>query len=224
MKRRLLSLLVVPIAVLVTWTGWIAVGSYVRAPGLVAALERQGALSSSPSSLSRPRLCALVAVQDPTFYRHQGVGLGDGPLGHTTLTQAVGKGLFFQNFEPGLLHQRKLELMVAAWAFDRRVPKTMQVQLFLNRAYFGAAGSGEIIGFPAAAHAFFGKELQTLTDREYFSLLAMLDAPNRYHVLRNAGANAERVHNIERQVQQACGEGCFQGERPVPCSAHVVSR
>lgn len=125
------------------------------------------------------------------------------------------QGLFFQQFGPGLLHHRKLELMVAAWAFDRRVPKTTQVQVFLNCAYFRATQGGEITGFPSAGRAFFGKQLQVLTNREYLSLLAMLEAPNRYHILRNAGANADRVHCIERQVQQACREDSFQGERPV---------
>lgn len=224
MKRHLIAVLIVPFAVLLAWIGWMVGAAYVRAPGLVAALEREGALGFSPSDLSRTRLCALVVVQDRTFYRHHGIGLGDGPLGHTTLTQALGKGLFFQNFAPGLLHHRKVELMIAAWAFDRRIPKSMQLRLFLNRAYLGGADGRVIVGFPVAAQAFFGRDLQSLTDREYFSLLAMLEAPDRYHVLRHASANAERVQSIERRVQQACGDGCFQGERPLPCPGQAASR
>jgi membrane carboxypeptidase/penicillin-binding protein len=212
---------VVPTVAFITWIGWIALPAYIRTPTLLAALERDGAFAFSPSELPRARLCALLVVQDPTFYRHDGIGLVDGPLGHTTLTQALGKGLFFKKFTPGLLHHRKIELMIAAWAFDRRVPKTRQLQLFLNRTYFGSYEDHEILGFPAAARAFFGKHLQSLTDEEYLGLLAMLEAPNRYHVLLDARANAARVHNIRQRVLQACGEGCFQGERPVPCAVQV---
>jgi membrane carboxypeptidase/penicillin-binding protein len=222
MRRLVIAVLVVPIVALVTWIGWIALRSYNRTPALLAALERDGAFAFSPSELPRARLRALLVVQDPTFYRHNGIGLVDGPLGHTTLTQALGKGLFFKIFTPGLLRYRKIELMIAAWAFDRRVPKTRQLQLYLNRAGFGSFEAHEILGFPAAARAFFGKDLQRLTDEDYLGLLAMLEAPNRYHVLRDARANAVRVHNIQQQVRHACGEGCFQGERPVPCVVPVA--
>jgi len=79
------------------------------------------------------RLCALLAAQDRTFYRHHGIGLGDSHFGHTTLTQSIGKGLFFKRFDPGLLRQRKVRLMVAAFAFDQRISKETQLRLFLNR-------------------------------------------------------------------------------------------
>jgi hypothetical protein len=217
MRRRVIAALVVPIVALITWMGWIALRSYNRTPTLLAALERDGAFAFSPLELPRARLCALLLVQDPTFYLNSGIGLFDGPLGHTTLAQALGKWLFFKSFSPGFLHHRKIELMIAAWAFDRRVPKTRQLQLYLNRAAFGSFEDRDILGFPDAARAFFGKDLQSITEEEYLGLLAMLDAPNRYHVLRNAGVNAARVRNLRQRVLHACGEGCFQGERPAPC-------
>ena len=130
------------------------------------------------SELARGRLCALLAVQDATFYRHRGIGLADGHLGHTTITQSIGKGLFFNGFSPGLLRYRKIRLMVAAWAFDRRISKETQLRIYLNRTYFGGAGGQAIMGFPAAAGAFYGKRLDQLSDSEYFGLLAMLEAPN----------------------------------------------
>jgi penicillin-binding protein 1B len=107
--------------------------------------------------------------------------------------------------------------MVAAWAFDRCVSKETQLRLFLNRTYFGTTGGREVIGFPAAAGEFYGKTVDQLSDPEYLSLLAMLDGPNSYHVVLQPKVNAERVAIIQRQVERACGEGCFQGEAPVPC-------
>jgi membrane peptidoglycan carboxypeptidase len=218
MRKRLISIALIVVGALMAWMGWVAAGAYVRAPEMVAVLERAGALPLSPSELPRNRLCALLAVDDPTFYKHQGIGLADGPPGHTTITQAIGKGLFFHGFDPGFLRHRKIRLMVAAWVFDRRISKETQLRIFLNRAGFGSMGEREVLGFPAAAHAFFGKPIDRLSEREYLGLLAMLAAPNRYHILRQPQANAERVARFEKQVERACGEGCFQGEKPVPCT------
>ena len=126
--------------------------------------------------------------------------------------------LFFDRSSPGLLHFGKIKLMIAAWGFARSVPKSTQLRMFLNRAYFGTMDGREILGFPSAAVTFFGKSLSALSDQEFFGLLAMLEAPNRYHVVRQREANAARVQTIERQIQVACGDGCFGGDRPVPCS------
>ena len=218
MRKRLILTVLVIMAALLSWVFWIAATSYLRAPGMVAELDRAGVLPFSASELPGSRLCALLVVQDPTFYRHQGIGLADGPLGHTTIAQSIGKGLFFNGFNPGLLHHRKIRLMVAAWAFDRRISKDTQLRLFLNRAYFGSAGGRAVIGFPAAAGAFFGKPLGQLSESEYFGLLAMLEMPNSYHVVLQPKVNAERVAMILQKVQRACGDGCFQGDAPVPCA------
>jgi membrane carboxypeptidase/penicillin-binding protein len=218
MRKRLILTVMVLLAALLLWLVWIAATSYMRAPRMVAELDRAGVLPFSASELPRSRLCALLVVQDPTFYRHQGIGFADGPLGHTTITQSIGKGLFFNSFNPGFLRHRKIRLMVAAWAFDRRISKDTQLRIFLNRAYFGSAGGRGIIGFPAAARAFYGKPLGQISNVEYLGLLAMLEAPNSYHVILQQKVNAERVARIRQKVQTACGEGCFQGDAPVPCA------
>lgn len=108
--------------------------------------------------------------------------------------------------------------MIAAWAFDRRISKETQLKLFLNRAYLGNVEGKPVFGFPAAATAYYGKSLGQISDSEYLSLIAMLEAPNRDHVILRPKANTERVAWIRQQVQRACGTGCFQGEAPVPSS------
>ncbi|MCM3872362.1 MAG: transglycosylase domain-containing protein [Pyrinomonadaceae bacterium] len=202
MKRRriLIALLVLAVFPL-AWAAVTGVRAYLRAPQLVAELD----LPFAPSELSERRICALLAVQDPSFYRHQGIGLLDGHPGHTTLTQAVCKGLYFNGFSPGVLRQRKIKLMISAWAFDRQIPKDTQLRIFLNRGYFGDEDGKEILGFPAASTAFFGKDLRSVSELEYLSLLAMLDAPNSYNVVKYPEANAARVRSIETQVQSVCG-------------------
>jgi len=217
MPKRIVLTILVAVGALLAWVVWTGAVAFLRAPGMVADLERAGGLPLSPSDLPKSRVCALLAVDDPTFYLHQGIGLFDGPPGHTTITQAIGKGLFFNGFDPGFLRHRKIRLMVAAWAFDRRISKEMQLRVFLNRAYFGSMDERGVLGFPAAARAYFGKPLDRVSDREYLGLLAMLEAPSRYHVQRQPQANAERVARLEMRIKEACREGCFEGESPIPC-------
>src|SRR5262245_40952438 len=47
----------------------------------------------------------LLAVQDPTFYRHHGVNLLARPGRMTTVTQGLVKFLYFERFEPGVLNK-----------------------------------------------------------------------------------------------------------------------
>jgi membrane carboxypeptidase/penicillin-binding protein len=220
MTKRLFLAGLTIVAAALLWTAWIAAGTYIRAPRMVSKLEDAGALPFSPSELPKNRICALlVGDRDTTFFRHHGIGLAEGHLGHTTITQAIGKFLFFNGFSPGFLHHRKIQLMVAARAFDGRISKETQLKLFLNRVYLGNAEGKPVFGFPAAATAYYGKSLGQLSDSEYLGLVAMLEAPSRDHVILQPKANAERAAWIRQQVQRACGSGCFQGEAPVPCSA-----
>ena len=217
MKRRVLTAIVIaPAVVLFVSMLWIASSTYARAPRLVAEVERAHPFPLSPAELPKSRLCPLLVVQDRTFFRHQGIGLTDGPPGHTTLTQGVGKHLFFRQYKPGLVG--KIRLMISAWAFDRRISKEKQLDIFLNRAYFGTFDGQSVNGFAAAASKFYGKDFRDLTDREFASILAMLDAPNRYDPLRHPEVNAERTRRIEQSVRRACREGCFTGPQPLPCS------
>ncbi len=172
--RLILAVLLLVAAALLSGLLWMASTSYIDAPRLVAELDRGGNMPFPPSDLAKGRICALLAVTDPTFYRHQGIGLADGLLGHTTITQSIGKGLFLDGFTPVLLHHRKIQLMVAAWAFDRRISKETQLRIFLNRTYFEGSRGQEVFGFPAAGGAFYGKTPGQLSDSEFFGLLAML--------------------------------------------------
>ena len=212
-RRFLLAVLILP-AVLCLWVAFIATSAYLQAPRLVAAVDAP----FPPSQLPNRHICALLSIQDPTFFRHEGLALDAGKPGHTTITQGIGKSLYFDRFTPGKLRQRKVKLMISAWAFNRRISKETQLRLFLNMAYFGATDDGgEILGFPAAAAAFFGKELRAVSDREFLSLVVMLDGPNRYHVLRHPETNAARVRKMEPWVARACDPRCLSKVLPEPC-------
>ncbi len=203
-RRHIAGTVLAPAAVCLLWFAGVGVNAHRKAPQLVGKLEQSGALSLDPATLPPGRVCTLLAVQDPTFYRHHGIGLFDGPPLHTTVTQSICKGLFFEGFSPGLLRHRKIMLMVDAWVLDGQISKQRQLRVFMNRAYFGNMNGGEVLGFEAAARAFFGRNVRELSDHEYLALVAMLVAPNTYHVVVEADANATRVAALAQVVRAAC--------------------
>jgi len=204
-------------AILALAAATVATLAYWKAPRLVADLERSGALPLDPATLPPTRICVLLAVQDRTFFRHHGIGLLDGPPLHTTITQSICKGLFFRRFSPGPLRYRKLMLMVDAWAFDLRVPKQTQLRIFMNRAFLGNKNGAEVLGFEAAANAYFGRGILDISDREYLALVSMLLAPNTYHVVHELEANRKRAQELERRVAAACPPSCVDVPPHAPC-------
>ncbi len=203
-RKHLLVVVALVFAVMTTLLGQVLI-AYHRSPTLVAALEGSRSLPMMSSSLTPRYLCALLQVQDPTFLSHHGVGLMHGSPGHTTITQAVCKVLFFpEGFRPGFLRNKKVRLMLIALAFDRRISKDTQLRLFLNLTYMGTINGVEVTGFAEAATRYFQKPFRELSEREYLSLLAMLDGPNRFNPLAHPNLNATRVKEIERVMATGC--------------------
>ncbi len=192
---------------------------YLRAPGALAALEQTSGSEVDPATFPPARICALLAAQDRAFFRHHGLGLFDGPPGHTTLTQGLCKGLYFEHFSPGMLRHRKIALMAFAVGFDLRVPKQAQLRAFVNHVYLGSANGVEVLGFPAAARAYFKRDLADLNDREYLSLVGMLVAPRTYHVILQPEASARRTQEIEAQIKASCSKRCLESPPYAPCAA-----
>lgn len=147
------------------------------------------------ADLPEERLQALLRVEDPGFYQHQGVDFWTPGAGLTTLTQAMVKYLYFENFRPGF--QKIEQSLIARFAVSPLVSKDDQLTVFVNTAYFGKYRDQEVRGFPQAAEAYFGKPFSDLTRREYLALVAMLIAPNSYCPRRHPERNAARVERIE---------------------------
>lgn len=146
------------------------------------------------SALGQERIGLLLAVEDPTFYRHRGVDLDTPGAGMTTLTQGLVKLLYFPDgFKPGIAKIR--QTLIAQYALDALVGKEEQLHLFLNIAYFGTINGRPVHGFAAAANAYFGKGVSELTNREFLSLIAMFIGPDT--LKPGTENNLRRVKAIE---------------------------
>lgn len=197
--RRALGLLV---AAVVIWLGLAATQAWLRSPTLVAQLEENGSLELEATDLSAWQACALIAIQDPAFYIHRGVGLFHGRFGHVTVTQAVAKRLF--GYEPGFLNRGKFRVMAMSLALDRRFSKDDQLRIFLNRAYLGAVDEEQILGFAAASRTYFNRELDEITDQQFLALVAMLFRPTAWSVAAHPDQNAAGVAQLGPIVERHC--------------------
>ena len=165
-------------------------------PGILADLKSDWPDWHTLEQFPSERVEGLLLVSDPGFYEHSGVDLLTRGAGITTITQGLVKRLFFESFQPGLA---KYKQSLIAWsALDRMVDKRTQLELFLNTAYLGTSNGQPVYGFPRAAVMYLGRPVGELSRREFLSLVAMLIAPQTFHVHRRPESNRRRVERIER--------------------------
>lgn len=153
-------------------------------------------------TLTLQRTIILLRVEDPTFWTNNGIDFSTPGAGITTLSQSLGKRIFFERFRPGF---PKGELIVLTrFALYPKVDKLRTLRAFLATAYFGHRDGRAVIGIGSAARAWYGKPLAALSDREYLSLIAMGPAPKKLDSMRHPAANADRVARIERLIAGHC--------------------
>jgi membrane peptidoglycan carboxypeptidase len=170
-------------------------------------------------TLPPERARMLVAVEDPSFWTNDGTDFFSPGAGMTTMTQALGKLIYFPNgFKPGF---QKIELiLIAKFATAPMESKTDILRAFTANAYLGHDEQGDVVGFSEGAHRWFGKDLSALSDDEFLSLVAMLPGPGALDPGRHTPANAERVARIKRLIAHQCTprgvrdvllQGCAKG-------------
>ena len=153
-------------------------------------------------TLSPTRTTMLLRVEDPTFATNKGLDFSTPGASMTTVSQSLGKRIFFERFRPGF---PKGELIVLTrFALYPEVDKQRTLKAFLATAYFGHRDGREVVGIGPAARAWFGKPLAALSDREFLSLVAMGPSPRTLDPVRHAAANADRVARIERLLAGRC--------------------
>jgi len=153
-------------------------------------------------NLPKRRVAMLLRVEDPTFWTNDGVDFSTSGAGMTTISQSLGKRIFFDDFKPGF---RKGELLaLTRFALVPKVPKDRILNAWLARTYLGTRDGRPVTGFADGARTWIGKPLRDLSDREFLTLVALGPAPDRFKPTRDAAGNRERVRRIERLLAGAC--------------------
>ena len=182
------------------YLGWRVVTERSRVSGRVDAII--AAADPQERALPADRIKILLTIEDPTFLTNKGIDFASPGAGMTTLSQSLGKRIFFGRFRPGF---PKGELIVLTrFALYPKVDKSRTLTAFLATAEFGRRSGRPVIGFADASRTWLGKPLGVLDDRDYLALVAMLPAPATYNPLRHPAANADRVARIERLLARRC--------------------
>ena len=133
---------------------------------------------------------ALIAIEDRSFYSHNGVnvfGIARAAItnlikgtsqGGSTLTQQLAKMLYLK---PEKKLKRKVqEAMLAVW-LESKYDKDKLLELYFNRAYYGAGANG----IEAASQKYFDKSARYLNLSESALLAGLMKAPSAYNPLRH---------------------------------------
>ncbi len=165
---------------------------------IVAAALASDSMKLELTDLSEQQLNALIKVQDPGFYTHNGVDFTTPGTGVTTISQGLVKMYYFENFKPG--PQKIEQTLIARFAFDPLTPKETILKLFINEAYLGQTNGKPLKGFEDASRFYFNKGFREVSWDEYLSLIAMIRAPFNFHYINKREANLERVERIKKML------------------------
>lgn len=198
MLKKLLLILGLLLTGVLVYYGIVIINARIKTPGIVQQSLASGRMKLELSDFSTEQLEALLKVEDPNFYLHKGFDITTPGAGVTTISQAMVKMYYFEDFKPGI--QKIKQTLIARFAFDPLTPKDTILKLFINEVYLGQNGAHAIKGFENAANFHHGKSFKKLSWDEYLSLLAMPLAPATYDYTKQKEANTDRVSKIKRML------------------------
>jgi len=160
------------------WEAWAVYDARQKTAAIFAPFQDGTALEMTWDDLSERQQNILLTVEDPRFFHHGGVDIQTPGAGITTITQALAKRLYFEKFTPGFA---KIEQsLIAMMVINPLVTKDVQMNTFLNVAYFGTDDGDQIIGFRHAARRYIGIPINEMSDLAFVRLVAMLIGPDTY--------------------------------------------
>ncbi|HTG32476.1 MAG TPA: PBP1A family penicillin-binding protein [Thermoanaerobaculia bacterium] len=129
----------------------------------------------------------VLAAEDSGFFIHPGVspsGIvralwvnlrgGEVQQGGSTITQQLVKNVYLNSHRT---LSRKAEEAAIAMMLELRHGKRAILEAYLNEIYLGRSGPANVIGFGAAARAFFGRDAAELTLAQAATLAGMIQSP-----------------------------------------------
>jgi membrane carboxypeptidase/penicillin-binding protein len=199
MKKLLRKSFVAVGLILITaiiYYGTVILNARANTPAIVNDALNSGRMKLELNDLTDEQKQALLKVQDPNFYHHNGFDISTPGTGVTTISQGLVKLYYFENFKPGI--QKIKQTLIARFAFDIMTPKDTIFKLFINDVYLGQHKGKAVHGFENAANIYLNKSFRDLTWDEYLSLVAMIRSPNTLHYVNNHVVNQDRVLRIKK--------------------------
>jgi penicillin-binding protein 1A len=162
--------------------------------------------------LPKSLIDAIVATEDPSFFRHGGVDIrgilravwadafkvfsGRRPEGGSTITQQLARSLFLHR-EVSL--RRKLKELWVSREIEKLYPKQKILELYCNHFFLGHG----TYGVQSAANLFFGKDVADLSLEESAMIAGIFRGPAVYSPYTNpTGTLNRRNHVFNRMVAE----------------------
>ncbi len=150
---------------------------------------------------------AVLAAEDDRYYGHPGVDwrgilraalqllvTGEKTQGGSTITMQVARNFFLTREKTYL---RKISEILLALRIERELSKDEILELYLNKIYFGHRA----YGVAAAAHVYYGVDLQSLGLPEFAMIAGLPKAPSSLNPITDPARAAERRNYILRRMR-----------------------
>jgi penicillin-binding protein 1A len=169
----------------------------------IAVYELENSQPVSLSQVPQNVIQAFLAVEDRTFYNHDGVNIrslaravlsnaegGSARQGASTITQQVVK----VEYLAGLERDGRYKILQAHYAvmLEREKSKNEILERYLNTIYFG----NNAYGIQAAAEVYFGVPVEQLTLEQGAFLAGLVQAPTSYDPIRRPEFSARRYSQV----------------------------
>ena len=154
---------------------------------------------------------AILAAEDGKFYEHSGVdwlaalrvaytNLTTGSrIGASTITMQVARNFFLTRERMGLAgYLRKANEVVLTYKIEQELTKDQILELYINQIFLGQRA----FGFAAAAQAYYGKPLASITVAEAAMLAGLPKAPSAYNPFANASRATLRQQYVLRRMRE----------------------
>lgn len=145
------------------------------------------------SDMSPTLINAFVAVEDKTFWEHngfnvvrlvgsvwQGFSKGDRIKGTSTITQQLARNIYLTEIKSVRSIERKIKEAHYAIQIEKHLQKEQIIEAYLNTIYLGAGANG----VEAAAQAYFSKEAKDLDLVESAMIAGIPASPLNYSPMR----------------------------------------
>lgn len=151
---------------------------------------------------------AFISAEDSSFYEHGGISFiailraaikntiaGYKKQGGSTITQQVARGMLLS---PKKDYTRKVREIILAMMMENNLSKQEILEIYLNHVYLGQSS----YGVQAAAHAYFGKDVQDLSLAEIAVMAGLTKAPSRDNPARDLAAAKRRQAYVLQRLQE----------------------
>ncbi|QJT10265.1 penicillin-binding protein 1A [Oceanidesulfovibrio marinus] len=177
---------------------------YARDGQILGYLARERRFLVSFDQIPEHARQAFLAMEDHTFYEHEGVDIsaiiraffvnmqhGSIVQGGSTINQQIIKRLLLTSRKN---YERKLKEAILAYRLQSYLTKDEILTIYLNEIFFGAGA----YGIEAAARTYFGKHAADLSLAEAALLAGLPKAPSTYNPFRHPEAAKERQETVLR--------------------------